>query len=157
MDNISEGHIYEDNLDTLHTIILSNSFGHIAANLNTEWEQSQWEQLPSYKFTKQCKDNTLINITKPLKPQYFGARILQINAGVIPLHQTGDLIPLYLSNDSNLSNGCGIRDGEKFHKFNFGKKLHVPAKSKELELYVEGGCTLYLLWLFNTKEDFNIN
>lgn len=64
---------------------------------------------------------------------------------IITLHHTGDLIPLHPCT------GCSIVDGKKSHVLVNEKLYRLPRRG--LQLYIKKNCVLYLLLLFESKED----
>ncbi|KAL7946803.1 hypothetical protein V8C42DRAFT_352311 [Trichoderma barbatum] len=93
------------------------------------------EQLPSKKIQiQQYQDIALIGFTKPLLrhtnvSKYFNVSIVKIvsTRAKINLSYAGDLIPL------SISPGCSIFNGKRTHKL------------KNLSLFINGECNLYLL------------
>ncbi|KAL6789525.1 hypothetical protein GGI42DRAFT_245476 [Trichoderma sp. SZMC 28013] len=145
MDTANEEEIYED-LDTLHSTVVDN----ISRDITKP--NIQWEQLPdNITAIQKCRDNTLIDFTTPLVPQYFNIIIfrIEVDRAELTLHQTGHLIPL------SQCPGCSIYDEErqKSHQLVFGKKMRLSRRG--LKIHVNGKCVLYLLWLFTTKADFD--
>ncbi|KAL7903709.1 hypothetical protein GGI35DRAFT_465397 [Trichoderma velutinum] len=88
-----------------------------------------------------CKDNNLMRFTFPITPEYYKIVIIRVesksksNRAKINLFQTGDIVPLASYP------GCVVSNSKKSLDLKFGKKINPD-------------CTLYLLWLFKTKEDF---
>ncbi|KAL7917328.1 hypothetical protein ACQKWADRAFT_307022 [Trichoderma austrokoningii] len=147
MDNADEEQISEQVLDDLHHTVVSNISRYM-------WRpKTQWERRPSNNDNVsyyQCKDSTVIKLTFPIAPEYYKIIILRIesksNRAKINLFQTRDLVPLSSYPD------CGISDGERSYSLKFGKKVHLS--QRQLSLHIDSDCTLHLLWLFRTKEDF---
>ncbi|KAL7952248.1 hypothetical protein V8C34DRAFT_299747 [Trichoderma compactum] len=128
--------ICEQDLDTLH----SSVFAEISSKITDP--KVQWKQLPLN--IQQCKDETLISLTLPLKPMYFDVKILQYNGpAIITLYHTGDFIPLQSCAD------CSILDGKQSYQLNVEKKYHLSRRC--LQLHIGKDCTLYLLLLFKSK------
>ncbi|KAL7936936.1 hypothetical protein V8C35DRAFT_294239, partial [Trichoderma chlorosporum] len=138
MDDRKEEPIYERDLDELHTSVVSNLSREITKP-EVQWEQ----QLSSNKNIQiqRCKDKNLISFTSPLTP------LVNSNRAKITLHHTGDIIPL------SICPGCNIWDGKRTHQLEFGKRTHLSQRQHSLYIYAD--CTLYLLWLFKNREDFD--
>jgi hypothetical protein len=64
---------------------------------------------------------------------------------IITLQHTGDLIPLYSCT------GCSIVDGKKSNLLVKEKIYRLPRRG--LQLHIKKNCVLYLLLLFESKED----
>lgn len=65
----------------------------------------------------------------------------------ILLENAGDLIPLCQCA------GCYLSDGETLHPLHMGKMMHIPLHRKDIRIFIEAGNTLYLLWVFKTREE----
>ncbi|KAL7908056.1 hypothetical protein GGI35DRAFT_52915 [Trichoderma velutinum] len=148
MDNANEELISVQDLDDVHTSVFEN------ISRNVEEPNLQWKQLIYIKEKGvqilECQDVALIGFVKPLIRMYYNISIIKIKStrSKINLHYAGDLIQL------SECDGCKIYDEKrkKSHELVLGKKLHLSRK--QLSLYINGDCDLYLLWLFKNKEDF---
>ncbi|KAL7898925.1 hypothetical protein HDV64DRAFT_249173 [Trichoderma sp. TUCIM 5745] len=145
MDTATEEEIYED-LDDTHSTVVDNISRDIM-NPNIQWEQLPENKTPIQK----CRDDTLMDFTRPLVPLYFNVVIFRIETdrAELTLHQTGHLIPL------SQCPGCSIYDEkrQRSYQLEFGKKMRLSRRG--LKIHVNGKCVLYLLWLFTTKADFD--
>ncbi|KAL7782525.1 hypothetical protein V8C37DRAFT_397844 [Trichoderma ceciliae] len=149
MDNADEEQFSEQVLDDLHYTVASNISCDMAKP-KTQWEQqlSNNDNIIFYN----CKDNNLMRFTFPITPEYYRVIVLRVESKLksvraeINLFQTGDIVPLASYP------GCGVSDGKKSCSLKFGKKVHLS--QTHLSLQINPDCTLYLLWLFKTEEDF---
>ncbi|KAL7928845.1 hypothetical protein V8C35DRAFT_316929 [Trichoderma chlorosporum] len=136
MDNADKQQIYGQDLDTPLSSVCTLISGKITD------ETVQWNELS--RNIQECEDEALLSLTSSL--EYFDRKIFKYDGPVIiNLRHKGDLIPLHPCT------GCSIFDGKKSHLLLEEKQYHLPRRN--LQLRIPKDCFLYLLLLFESKED----
>ncbi|KAL7928035.1 hypothetical protein V8C35DRAFT_319140 [Trichoderma chlorosporum] len=146
MDNISEDRVYYTDPTYLEDKALTSIYIWLPTNL----KNLLWQNGPI--GLARCISPALLDYTRPIQQEYHNAMIFRMlpNSSTTT-SMTGDLLPLYPFSGASVS---GASDEEATYELKYGKKLHLPAKSKAKQrtIHVWGTETLYFLWLSRPED-----
>ncbi|KAL7928062.1 hypothetical protein V8C35DRAFT_319043 [Trichoderma chlorosporum] len=137
MDKMDEEQMCETDLTFIESGVLSSIRLFLEAQPHLEWDQ------PAANAPRRCKTTALLDYTKPIKQQKYRSSIVIEVSPNLPTttFKSGDLIPIYPFDSGSVS------DGDTSHELRYGKRLHLPAVTKQRTITVRGDRPLYLLWL----------